>query len=203
VALFVADPRNFVHDGAVVIKSLRVSRAGCVLPLSANRKLDKALGTRHRAGIGITEETDAVVVVVSEERGTISFCFNGNIVSNLDGASLRQALLGLFGQRPRKKKGAPAKKPGNIQTGSYRITLPQGEPPAPARDSSIPAPSSATAGSLVVTPIQPNVDTPAPMTARAPIQPVPMPPAAPIETPTPAASSLPDIKTQPRRDPES
>ena len=61
--------------------------------------LDKSLGSRHRAALGITEETDAVVVVVSEERGSISFCFNGNIVTNLDGASLRQALLGLFGQR--------------------------------------------------------------------------------------------------------
>ena len=50
--------------------------------------LDAQLGSRHRAALGITEETDAVVVVVSEERGTISFCFSGNIVSNLDGASL-------------------------------------------------------------------------------------------------------------------
>jgi diadenylate cyclase len=64
--------------------------------------LDKSLGSRHRAALGITEETDAVVVVVSEERGSISFCFNGNIVTNLDGASLRQALLGLFGQRRQK-----------------------------------------------------------------------------------------------------
>src|ERR1035438_7921130 len=95
--------------------------------------LDKSLGSRHRAALGITEETDAVVVVVSEERGTISFCFNGNIISNLDGASLRQALLGLFGQQRRangasKKKGPPSSKKDpnrqERQTGSYRISVP-------------------------------------------------------------------------------
>ncbi len=77
--------------------------------------LDAQLGSRHRAALGITEETDAVVVVVSEERGTISFCFSGNIVSNLDGQSLRHALLGLFGRTARKKrlakKGAPTPAP--------------------------------------------------------------------------------------------
>ncbi len=64
--------------------------------------LDKSLGTRHSAALGITEETDAVVVVVSEERGTISFCFNGNIVPNLDGTALRQTLVGLLGQKNKK-----------------------------------------------------------------------------------------------------
>jgi diadenylate cyclase len=68
--------------------------------------LDASLGSRHRAALGITEETDAVVVVVSEERGTISFCFSGNIVSNLDGQSLRHALLGLFGRSSRKRRFA-------------------------------------------------------------------------------------------------
>src|SRR5262249_19318416 len=91
---------NPVHDGAVVIRNLRVYRAGAVLPLSANPKLDKELGTRHRAAVGITEESDAVVVVVSEERGTLSLCFGGNIAPDLDPATLRKALLGLF-QKPK------------------------------------------------------------------------------------------------------
>ncbi len=102
VALFLPEPANNLHDGAVLIKNLRIERAGAVLPLSANSKLDKSLGTRHRAAIGITEETDAVVVVVSEERGTVSLCFGGNIASDLDPATLRKALLGLFQKKPRR-----------------------------------------------------------------------------------------------------
>jgi diadenylate cyclase len=109
------------------------------------KMLDKSLGSRHRAALGITEETDAVVVVVSEERGTISFCFNGNIVSNLDGASLRQALLGLFGQRPRKKK---ALRRSATQTGSYRISQVPGAPV-----------SSGNTGAVILSPPSARGDT--------------------------------------------
>ena len=66
----------------------------------------RSLGARHRAGIGITEETDAVVIVVSEERGAISLCFDGNIVRNLDVASLRDALYGLFYAPKRSRRKA-------------------------------------------------------------------------------------------------
>ncbi|HEX2571130.1 MAG TPA: diadenylate cyclase CdaA [Polyangia bacterium] len=111
VALFLPEPDNTVHDGAVVIRNLRVYRAGAVLPLSANPKLDKELGTRHRAAVGITEETDAVVVVVSEERGTLSLCFGGNIARDLDAATLRKALLGLF-QKPKPKPKRPRRSTG-------------------------------------------------------------------------------------------
>ncbi len=103
VSLFVPESVNKLHDGAVIIRNLRIAKAGVFFPMPESRIVDTSLGSRHRAALGITEETDAVVVVVSEERGTISFCFSGNIVSNLDGASLRQALLGLFGRKPRKK----------------------------------------------------------------------------------------------------
>jgi len=105
VSLFLPDSENKLHDGAVIVRNLRIAKAGAVLPLTANPKLDKALGTRHRAAIGVTEETDAVVVVVSEERGTISLCFGGNIARDLDGATLRKALLGLF-QKEKRKRGA-------------------------------------------------------------------------------------------------
>ena len=98
-SLFIPSYENPTHDGAVIVRKGRISQAGAFLPLTANPKLDKALGTRHRAAIGITEETDAVVVVVSEERGAISLCFNGNIARGLDPASLRRALVGLFQRR--------------------------------------------------------------------------------------------------------
>lgn len=110
VALFVPSRDNVLHDGAAIIRNLRVQQAGAVLPLSANAKLDKQFGTRHRAAIGITEETDAVVVVVSEERGAVSLCFNGNIARDLDAATLRKALLGLFQKKKSKSKGQPPSK---------------------------------------------------------------------------------------------
>jgi hypothetical protein len=96
-----------MHDGAVIIRDGRVQQAGAFLPLTGSTKLDRTLGTRHRAAIGLTEDTDAVVVVVSEERGVVSLCFNGNIVRNLDAPSLRTALQGLLGPRPRKRRTEP------------------------------------------------------------------------------------------------
>jgi uncharacterized protein (TIGR00159 family) len=114
VSLFLPDSENKLHDGAVIVRNLRIAKAGAVLPLTANPKLDKALGTRHRAAIGVTEETDAVVVVVSEERGTISLCFGGNIARDLDGATLRKALLGLFQKEKRKRAGAPGDRPRSV-----------------------------------------------------------------------------------------
>src|ERR1700683_1515673 len=113
VSLFVPESVNKLHHGAVLIRDLKIARAGVFFPMPDTKILDAQLGSRHRAALGITEETDAVVVVVSEERGTISFCFSGNIVSQLDGASLRQALLGLFGQKTRgKKRAAPPQRKG-------------------------------------------------------------------------------------------
>ncbi|HEY4118340.1 MAG TPA: diadenylate cyclase CdaA, partial [Byssovorax sp.] len=111
VSLFIPESVNKLHDGAVLIRDLKMARAGMFFPMPETKVIDAQLGSRHRAALGITEETDAVVVVVSEERGTISFCFSGNIVQNLDGPSLRLALLGLFGRGgrdKRAKKGAQA-----------------------------------------------------------------------------------------------
>lgn len=124
VAIFLPDSENKLHDGAVIVKNLRVAQAGAVLPLSGNARLDKALGTRHRAAIGVTEETDAVVVVVSEERGTISLCFGGNIARDLDAPTLRKALLGLF-QKERRKKTRPA--PGGARVADPTETVAVGE----------------------------------------------------------------------------
>jgi uncharacterized protein (TIGR00159 family) len=97
VTLFLPSRDNELHDGAVIIdKNLRISLAGAVLPLSRNDRLAKQLGTRHRAALGITEETDAVALVVSEERGEISLCFRGAIARDLELDQLRSALAGLF-----------------------------------------------------------------------------------------------------------
>lgn len=96
VSLFIPEAMNKLHDGAVVIRDLRIAKAGVFFPMPEGRVADESFGSRHRAAMGITEETDAVVVVVSEERGSISFCFNGNIIPNLDGPRLRAALEGVF-----------------------------------------------------------------------------------------------------------
>src|SRR3954467_4198516 len=100
VSLFVAAKDNELHDGAVVInKNHRVELARALLPLSRATDLGPEFGTRHRAALGITEDTDAVAVVVSEERGEISLCFKGSIARDLEPVMLRRALVGLFGGR--------------------------------------------------------------------------------------------------------
>ena len=104
VSLFIPEAMNKLHDGAVIIRDLRIAKAGVFFPMPEGRVADESFGSRHRAAMGITEETDAVVVVVSEERGTISFCFNGNIIANLDGPRLRAALEGVFAPKRKRKK---------------------------------------------------------------------------------------------------
>lgn len=94
--IFIPSFENPMHDGALIIRDGRVWQAGAFLPLAGTAGRDRTLGARHRSALGITEETDAVVVVVSEEKGSISLCFAGNIVRGLDGAALRDAIFGLF-----------------------------------------------------------------------------------------------------------
>jgi diadenylate cyclase len=90
-------PATPLHDGAVVIQGNRVAAAACFLPLTVNPALSRALGSRHRAAIGLSEDTDAVAVVVSEETGTISIVEGGRIQRGLDGPALRLSLLSLLG----------------------------------------------------------------------------------------------------------
>ncbi|MDZ7641358.1 MAG: diadenylate cyclase CdaA [Desulfurivibrio sp.] len=89
-ALFVPD--SPLHDGAVVIKEQRVLAAGCLLPLTKNPYISKHLGTRHRAALGLTEETDAVVIVISEETGRVSLAQQGALTLDLDEKALRNRL---------------------------------------------------------------------------------------------------------------
>jgi diadenylate cyclase len=85
-------PDTPLHDGAVIIQDDRIAAAACFLPLTPNPELSKEFGTRHRAALGITEETDAVAVIISEETGTISVAFDGALIRDLDGKSLRNTL---------------------------------------------------------------------------------------------------------------
>jgi len=87
-------PNTPLHDGAVVISNLRIEKAACFLPLSDNPYLDPELGTRHRAGLGITEVSDAVAVIVSEETGAISLAKEGKLQRQLDEVSLKDNLRG-------------------------------------------------------------------------------------------------------------
>ncbi len=85
-------PDTPLHDGAVIIQGDRIAAAACFLPLTLNPELSKEFGTRHRAALGISEETDAVAVVVSEETGVISVAFEGQMIRDLDAKTLRNTL---------------------------------------------------------------------------------------------------------------
>jgi diadenylate cyclase len=89
-------PGTPLHDGAVIISGERIAAASCFLPLSLKEGLPKRFGTRHRAAIGITEETDALAIIVSEERGTVSLARDGDLIDELDAKSLRDTLLREF-----------------------------------------------------------------------------------------------------------
>ncbi len=87
-------PKSPLHDGGMVIRGERMASAGCILPLTSNNELSKELGTRHRAAVGMSETSDAVVVVVSEETGVISVCIGGTITRGFNQMSLREKLYG-------------------------------------------------------------------------------------------------------------
>lgn len=89
-------PNTPLHDGAVVVRNNKVEMATCVLPLSQNPNIRKELGTRHRAGIGISEESDAVVVIVSEETGNISVAYKGMLNTGFGEETLRMRIMELL-----------------------------------------------------------------------------------------------------------
>lgn len=93
-----------LHDGAVIVKNNRITAATCYLPLSDNMELSKALGTRHRAGVGISEVTDSMTVIVSEETGKISVAYGGKLQSGLDAEHLRGTLKSIQNKPTEEKK---------------------------------------------------------------------------------------------------
>jgi diadenylate cyclase len=102
--LSIFHPTSPIHDGAVIIRGNRVVAAGCFLPLSLSANLSKAVGTRHRAGIGLSEETDAVVIIISEETGSIATSVGGKLEKNVDMGSLRDFLTEMFTSKERKRE---------------------------------------------------------------------------------------------------
>ena len=87
-----------LHDGAVIVRGSRVAAAGCILPLAVGEQDRPEYGTRHRAALGITEETDAIAVVVSEERGDVTVAVNGRLTSDLNRPRLKRVLRNLLGR---------------------------------------------------------------------------------------------------------
>lgn len=186
VSLFVPEGVNKLHDGAVIIRNLRIALAGVFFPMPETKNVDKSLGTRHRAAMGVSDETDAVVVVVSEERGTISVCFNGNIIPNLDGMTLKQALLGLLGEKKKKKKPAgraaaaavtPAPAPA-VAKKTERMPTPQPGrvPSVPGTEKAVRIPSISGAVKAVT-----QEGTPAPEKAPKPQKPIAEPVTMPMQ----------------------
>ncbi|MBM7869659.1 diadenylate cyclase [Clostridium pascui] len=92
-----------LHDGATIIRNDRIISSGCFLPLTSNNELNRALGTRHRAALGISENSDAIIIVVSEETGTISLAVNGNLTRNYDKARLKDILMRIIKKTQSKK----------------------------------------------------------------------------------------------------
>jgi len=95
-ALTVFHPKTTLHDGGMIIAQNRVAGAGCVFPVSSRELADRSTGLRHRAAIGVTEETDCVAVVVSEETGQISVCVDGKLVRNLTDEEFREKMESIF-----------------------------------------------------------------------------------------------------------
>ena len=85
-------PNNAIHDGGVILKGDRIAYAGCIFPLTPRQDLDKSVGTRHRAAIGLSEETDAIVVCISEEKGLVSYAHKGALVRGVSPENLRAFL---------------------------------------------------------------------------------------------------------------
>jgi diadenylate cyclase len=103
IILSIFHPTSPIHDGALVIKGNRIVAAGCFLPITMGPDISKSFGTRHRAGLGLSEETDAVIIVVSEETGDISMAMDGKLETHFDMGTLRDVLTDLFTTKKSKK----------------------------------------------------------------------------------------------------
>jgi diadenylate cyclase len=115
-------PNNAIHDGGVIIKGDRIAYAACIFPLTQRKDLNKSLGTRHRAAIGLSEETDAAIVVVSEETGMISHAYKGQLVRGVTLEELRSFLTSVLLQ--------PAKSHNVVKWLRARFSEPRNSGPA-------------------------------------------------------------------------
>jgi diadenylate cyclase len=198
VSLFVPEGVNKLHDGSVIIRNYRIAKAGVFFPMPEGRVVDESFGSRHRAALGITEETDAVVVIVSEERGTISFCFNGNIASNLDGAKLRTMLEAIFSPKVRRKSRKVSGKAGadappmsrrstDLPASRRALDAPESAKRRPSEPEIHPRISLAEPDPSPVRPrVRANSDAPPPL--RPSLTPPPPVAVAPLRTPVTTSS---------------
>lgn len=139
-------PNNAIHDGGVILKNGRILRAACIFPLTHRHDLHKSLGTRHRAAIGLSEETDAVIVIVSEESGAISYAYRGELRRGVTAEELRAFLTSIFVQRVRARNWVDHLRlwlAQNISRSSAKATAsapvpPPSNPPEPAAPASFP-----------------------------------------------------------------
>jgi diadenylate cyclase len=189
VTIFQPESVNKLHDGAVILRALRISSAGVFFPMPEARNLDPSLGSRHRAALGVTDETDAVVVVVSEERGSITVCYRGNMIQHLDGQKLRGVLLDLMGykQPARRRTGEPAARPDARREGGQppasspapspaaRQSAPPGSLASPGSTASPGQPAAAQVATALVRPLPRSSDPP--VSQRAPAAPTPLKPS--------------------------
>jgi diadenylate cyclase len=106
IIMSIFHPSSPIHDGAVIIQRGRISAAGCFLPLTRDENLDPNWGTRHRAAIGISQETDAIVVLVSEEGASISLVVDGKVSRKMDPKDLRKSLNELLAEDEEQQRAA-------------------------------------------------------------------------------------------------
>ena len=128
-------PNNAIHDGGVIIKGDRIAYAACIFPLTQRQDLNKSLGTRHRAAIGLSEETDAVIVVVSEETGAISHAYKGQFVRGVSLEELRAFLTSVL----LVKSGNSRNWLGAVRSGIKKRIHPAAPEPAVKSDSTVTA----------------------------------------------------------------
>lgn len=119
LVLTIFHPKTALHDGGMVLRQGRIQGAGCVFPVSQRELTDRSIGLRHRAAMGITEQTDAIAVVVSEETGQISICAEGDLYQALSPAMFRERLSQLLSDRNR--DGEREKEPATARTATKRL----------------------------------------------------------------------------------
>lgn len=129
-------PNNAIHDGGVIIKGDRIAFAACIFPLTQQQDLNKSLGTRHRAALGLSEETDAVVVAVSEETGAVSYAYHGQLVRGVTYEELRAFLTSVLVPSTRARPWMDWLRPWAAERGKPA--------PAPATKTEPPAASTTT-----------------------------------------------------------
>lgn len=137
-------PTSPIHDGAVIIANGRIAAAGCFLPLAKDPNIDKRYGTRHRAALGLTEDTDAIVLLVSEEAGAAHLVKNGKLIMNLNEDEIRQSLVALLDLGKSATSNLPLRMRGWFAAQKNRNQVAQG---APAGTTPPPTPGSANGGS--------------------------------------------------------